>query len=81
MIQGNTRQMTLRALSEDGDAGDDVSSRFKVAELFTVLAATFVTGADSNDAAVGHQQFLRRGLWQDGCTDLFGAIGQPTAEL
>ena len=81
VVVGGVGEVADRALGEDGRLGDDVGAGLEVAELFALLAAAAVAGADALDDPVLDQQLGRGGLGEDVDAGLLGFLGEEAAQL
>src|SRR5205823_424279 len=80
-VERHPGQMALRSLGEHRDLRDEVGAGLEVAQLAALPAATLVSGAHAQYAAVGDEQLLRRGLGEDHRSPLLGTFAEETAEL
>ncbi len=80
-VERGAGEMPLRPLGEHSDPGDEVGARLVVSEALPLAPAALVAAADADDAAVGHEQLLGRGLRQDHRPSLLRALGEQAAEL
>ena len=81
VVDRGAREVTLRSLTEDGDAADEVGAGLEVRELLPFPAQALVAGPHAADAAVGDEQLRRRRLRQDHRAALLGPLGEPAPEL